>query len=224
MYYLFIFVGIMVSLATNLISVYYLSVHQDRKGARIAIKDYLFTKKKITYFSLGIIASALAGFLQAVYGNYLLAIITQIFLLNALAFLAWLDKKENIVPNKYLLYMLLSALVLLIAKIIQAVILNMGVLAVLVTPVIGAAVTFIPMYLGHLISRGGIGAGDVKLFTVIGVLLGFRSSYILLMSAFIIAAFYSLFELIRKKITLKTNLPFVPFIAVAMFFVIFLGI
>ncbi len=220
----YVILSVCTSIFASIFSLLFLSGYQKREEAGISVKDYYFTVKKIRFFTLALLLSALGGFLQGLYGSSRIDVIGMIFIMNILPFLAWIDKKERIVPNSYLIRMLVVSVIYILAKIFVGLVSGSGVLSVISSALLGIAIMFIPMYLGHLISRGGVGAGDVKLLAVIGIFLGFRSSYMLLMVAFIVAAVFCLVQLIRKRITMKSHMPFVPFIAIGMFLMVYLGI
>lgn len=68
------------------------------------------------------------------------------------------------------------------------------------------------MLLIYLLSRGGMGAGDVKLSFVLGVWLGLKASIVCLMLAFILGGIIGVFLLatgIKKR---KDPIPFGPFL------------
>jgi leader peptidase (prepilin peptidase)/N-methyltransferase len=74
-----------------------------------------------------------------------------------------------------------------------------------------------------LLTKGrGIGLGDVKLMIPLGLLFGLKSTLILLLASFIAGGSYGLWLLITKRATLKTAVPFGPFLtAAAIAFIIF---
>ena len=74
-----------------------------------------------------------------------------------------------------------------------------------------------------LISKGKwMGAGDAKLAVFMGLVLGWPKIFLALFLAFLIGAFVSVILMILKKKTLKSEIPFGPFLAgatvIAMFF------
>ena len=66
--------------------------------------------------------------------------------------------------------------------------------------------------LGYLLSRGSMGAGDVKLSFVMGLFLTGDHVTSAILYGCVISAIYSLVQMARKKITRKDTLPFVPFL------------
>jgi len=73
-------------------------------------------------------------------------------------------------------------------------------------------------------SRGRwIGGGDVKLGFLLGFLVGWQSSYLLLLLAYILGAIPAIYLLITGKVTAKTKIPFGPFLVIAELIVLFWG-
>ena len=64
----------------------------------------------------------------------------------------------------------------------------------------------------YLVTRGGLGAGDVKLVILLGYAMTERYIVKALLLGCLISAVYSIYMLIRKKLTRHSAYPFVPFI------------
>ncbi|MED4570670.1 prepilin peptidase [Brevibacillus agri] len=82
-----------------------------------------------------------------------------------------------------------------------------------VAHLIGMAAGFLFFFLLAVITRGGMGGGDTKLFAVIGM---FLSPTLLFLTVFLSSAFgamYGLFLLAIRRATRKSMIPFGPFIA-----------
>ncbi len=65
------------------------------------------------------------------------------------------------------------------------------------------------------ITRGQIGLGDGMVFLVIGVGLGLRESFLLLIESLCLLFLFCVIGLIVKKIKIKQRIPFLPFVFVA---------
>lgn len=78
--------------------------------------------------------------------------------------------------------------------------------------------------LSSILSRGSVGAGDIKLFSVLGLLLGWKAVFNLLFYSVLISAIFGVFVLILKKGDKKTMLPLAPFTYVGMVIILLLGI
>ncbi|MFO1443100.1 prepilin peptidase [Bacillus sp. Bva_UNVM-123] len=80
-------------------------------------------------------------------------------------------------------------------------------------PLLGAVVGFTLLLLIAVVSRGGMGGGDIKLFALIGLAVGMK---MVLLSFFLSALFGALFGVIGMligKLKRKNPIPFGPFIA-----------
>ena len=75
----------------------------------------------------------------------------------------------------------------------------------------------------YLISRGGIGVGDVKLFAVIGCFVGSGTILTLTFLSVVVSAAYSIIMLVLKKTGLKEEIPFAPFVLVGTVLTMALG-
>lgn len=141
-------------------------------------------------------------------------------LLTGLWIIAWIDKREKRIPNKILLWMSgIRAFILLVECIVYTkywgtILLNFT----------GAAFVAGGMFLFcYLLSRGGMGAGDVKLLTVVGFYVGLGTIFTDIFLTVCVAAFYTVIFLILKKIKMKEEISFAPFVLVGTVLTMALG-
>lgn len=73
------------------------------------------------------------------------------------------------------------------------------------------------MLIIYLVSRGGMGAGDVKLSFVLGLLLGLKSAIVCLMFAFLFGGIVGVILLSFKIKSRKDPIPFGPFLCLGAF-------
>ncbi|MCM3719814.1 prepilin peptidase [Fictibacillus phosphorivorans] len=78
----------------------------------------------------------------------------------------------------------------------------------------GGLLGFCFLLLLAILSKGGIGGGDIKLMGVLGLLLGFQGAYLTLMIASVIGVLIAIVGLLAKKYNWKTAIPFGPYLAV----------
>jgi leader peptidase (prepilin peptidase)/N-methyltransferase len=88
--------------------------------------------------------------------------------------------------------------------------------------IIGFFAISVPIYIIALLTNG-MGEGDVKLFAVCGLLLGWKLILLTMLIASLIAAVYGLILIVAKKAKGKSEIPFGPFIAFAVTICIFVG-
>lgn len=89
--------------------------------------------------------------------------------------------------------------------------------------IIGAFVGFSVLFLIAVVSKGGMGGGDIKLFFVIGLVLGWIPTLLTLFLASIIGTVVGIISLRRTKQGRKTPIPFGPSIAIAAIISYFYG-
>ncbi len=82
---------------------------------------------------------------------------------------------------------------------------------------LGGAVGFTVMLLIFFISRGGMGGGDVKLSTTVGLWLGVEGTLLFLLLAFIMGGVISLLLLVSGVKSKGEAIPFGPFLCLAAF-------
>ncbi|MGN0316840.1 MAG: prepilin peptidase [Lachnospira sp.] len=88
---------------------------------------------------------------------------------------------------------------------------------------IGAVICFIILLLISFISRGGIGMGDVKLFTVLTFISGAYCTFNTLLYGLLACALFSIFALLFGNKKAKDKIPFAPFIYIGFVITIILG-
>lgn len=90
------------------------------------------------------------------------------------------------------------------------------------TSVLGAGVGFLLIFVIALISRGGMGMGDVKLMAMIGAFLGWKSVFYVLFGASLLGSVGGILYLYITKQDRKTPIPFGPSLAAVALIVYFL--
>lgn len=86
----------------------------------------------------------------------------------------------------------------------------------LIFNIINGLFSFLLLYIIFLLSKKSIGGGDVKLFFLLGLNLGFISSLNILFLASLVALIYYLYLYVRFDIR-NMKIPFVPFITIGIF-------
>lgn len=134
---------------------------------------------------------------------------------------AWTDFREKRIPNRILLILLLLRSVILLIEIlcypdywISFAISSIG----------GFAIGGGMFLLCYLISKGGMGAGDVKLMAVLGYYLGMSGIFTCSFLSIVCAAIYSILLLILRKVKLKEEIAFAPFVLTGAILTIGLGV
>jgi prepilin signal peptidase PulO-like enzyme (type II secretory pathway) len=75
----------------------------------------------------------------------------------------------------------------------------------------------------YLLSRKGLGGGDVKFMSVAGLYLGFSGTIPVILFGTIIAALTGLVLILLKKINRKDSIPLAPFLFIGIIITVFLN-
>lgn len=123
------------------------------------------------------------------------------------------DLAYMLIPNKILLFFFPIFVILRIIKPLNP----------WWTSITGAAVGFGLIAIIIIVSRGGMGAGDMKLFGVLGIVLGLKKVLLAFFLACVIGTFFGLIQMALKKIERKQHIPFGPYIVMATLITYFYG-
>lgn len=184
------------------------------------LKEELKKKRCKIYLIVSlIIVGALIG--EFIWFEYsILKCIRYCILVIGLFAIAYVDKQKKIIPNKLLLMLLGIRLILLIIEWISYP--ELG-LSIIISSALGALIGGGAFLICYLVSRGGMGAGDVKLYAVVGLYLGNGVIMPNMIISVFISAVYSIILLVQKKTNMKEEIPFGPFILVGTVITMALG-
>ena len=122
--------------------------------------------------------------------------------------LAKVDYHEKKIPNKIVLALLLFRLGFLAYEVFS----NLEYWkTVVVYPVLGAIIGGVIMAIAMLLSRKGVGMGDVKMFIMIGAFVGSSEIIATMFYTFLISAVGGIGLIIFKKASVKESVPMAPF-------------
>lgn len=91
------------------------------------------------------------------------------------------------------------------------------------SPVAGALIGFVIIAIVIFVSRGGMGGGDMKLFGVIGIVLGMQKVLLVFFLSCMIGAIIGMSLLLFKVIDRRQPVPFGPYIVLAALITYFYG-
>lgn len=137
---------------------------------------------------------------------------------SLLLVIAMIDFKTGIIPNKLIIFgILLGSIYLMMNWIINCtfLIIKDGILGFFA----GALIILVII----LISRGGMGAGDMKLMGVIGLFLGLKGVVLTLFFGILMGGIIGAFLLMTKIKDRKSAIPFGPFLALGTFVSLYWG-
>ncbi|MGE6488286.1 prepilin peptidase [Paenisporosarcina sp. NPDC076898] len=145
--------------------------------------------------------------------GFSMELIVAILFISMLVIITVSDFAYMLIPDKVLLFF---SVLLIVARFLSP-------LEPWWDSIIGAAGGFGILLLIAILSKGGMGGGDIKLFAVIGLVLGMLPTLLTLFLAAFIGAIVGVIHLRRSKQGRKTPVPFGPSIALAAIIVYFYG-
>lgn len=135
------------------------------------------------------------------------------FLSSILIVICFIDAKSQIIPDEVILLGLLAGIIFscidsknLLKNYIPGALIGSGILLFIV-----------------IISKGGMGGGDVKLMAVIGMFLGWRKAILTLFVSFILGGIFAFILLVTRRKSGKDTIAFGPFLGTAAMLTIFSG-
>ena len=135
-------------------------------------------------------------------------------------FAALYDIKEKRVPNSLVLVMLAAWIIIIIPRLF---IQTSATIALLFDASLGLVIGGGMFLLVYLISRKGLGGGDVKFMAASGLYLGLYRVLPAMLYGTVLAALTGIVLIAMKKITRKDTIPLAPFIYAGILIVIIPG-
>lgn len=154
-------------------------------------------------------------------GYGILKALRYLILLCGTGIIGWIDAKEHRIPNKMIAALLVIRTILLAAEILAYP--GYG-LSLIISAVGGFAFGGVMFGLCYLISRGGMGAGDVKLMAAVGYFMGMGGIFTVSFLSILCTGLCSVVLLIFKKIGMKDEMPFAPYVFLGMIITMGLGV
>lgn len=137
---------------------------------------------------------------------------------SLLLIILFIDLHHQIIPNSLNILILITAI---IYKIIQYILYDIP--PNLINSLLGLIISSGAFFLIIIISKGGMGGGDMKLIGVLGFILGLKKIILTIFLSFMFGAIISILLLLFKIKGRKDPIPFGPFICLAFMMVVFLG-
>ncbi|WP_226646584.1 prepilin peptidase [Mesobacillus subterraneus] len=195
--------------------------HQLKAFELVPVLSYVFQKGKCRQCKVGIspvypLFELLTGVLFA--GAFFLIgwdfeLIIALALISLFMIITVSDLAYMIIPDKVLI---VFAVIFTALRIYQP-----------LTPwwdsLVGAAVGFVLLLLIAIVSKGGMGGGDIKLFALIGFAVGFETMLLAFFFSTFFGAFFGIIGLFTGMVKRKQPIPFGPFIAIGTLVAYFFG-
>lgn len=150
----------------------------------------------------GIIVS---GLIYLIHKNIILAA-EALLLMPLLVYLSAVDIKLRLAPDwaTYLTF------VLAIPTVVSAILSQQ--FGILLDMVLGLLICFVPLFLGALFSKGGIGGADVKIMMALGFLLGMNRAFLALLTCLLCAIIFTTIRIKMGKMGKNERFALIPFI------------
>ncbi|MBQ8815273.1 MAG: prepilin peptidase [Lachnospiraceae bacterium] len=192
------------------------------KGWEARIRCMLKPRKNLIASAiLGVGAgTGLAVISYLVYDDTFLYTLKLLFVYVWLISIAYIDGKTQRIPNKWILYGMAAWVVFYVIE---------GLMGFGWMPLLGQALLGVLMgggvfLISAVVSKGGMGMGDVKLYTVLGLMVGWQGVFNLILISLVGSVVYGLVMIASQKMDRKSLIPMGPFTYIAMIVAILLGI
>lgn len=140
-------------------------------------------------------------------------LIKALILTSFLLVITYIDYDHQLILDKVLLFMAGAG------ALIECLTPSVGLLSVLAGSLAGGGL----LLLIAIASKGGMGGGDIKLATVLGIYLGAKLTLLALFLSFVIGGVVAAFILLLKRKGRRDCIPFGPFIAAGAFLSLLYG-
>lgn len=162
-----------------------------------------------------------SGFLLVLrVGTYLPNLLRLLLLGTLLAAAAYIDALSHKIPNWVVLC---TAAVFAGCTVLDFALSGMDAAAMMINGLVSAGAFFLVFFLVRMASRGGVGYGDIKMITAVGLIFGIYGTFAFLLVSHVLAAVAAIVLLVSKKATRKDGLPFGPFFYLGYLATILLG-
>lgn len=178
-------------------------------------KEYKIDKAVIAY---SVIMVALVVYitclLQFKYDNHVVYNAKRMCLLAIMWPLAFIDFKTYRIPNEFVIMGLACRAIIVPFEFLLV---DGQVMSVILADLVAAGALFLASVLCKLVIKDSIGVGDIKLFLVMGLMLGLDGIWSSIFMALIVSFFIICFLLLTKKKTRKDVIPFGPALVIGTF-------
>lgn len=149
----------------------------------------------------------------------IIGIVKMIVCLLGLLGAACFDYREHRIPNIFPLFIAISAVLLLGLGVLAE---QAGAIAYITTGVLSSVVCGLILVVASVITKQGIGAGDIKLICAIALIAGVYAVMGTLFFGVLSCSVYGIIALILKKKSVSSAVPFGPFLLLGYVLTLFL--
>ena len=196
--------------SANVKSEYYNVLENDsEKVSMKSLVKQVYFRGTAIFSSIFIVFSALYLFLVRNRDISLMIQVENILVWDLYFLIALIDFQKKKIPNFIIIILLIIRGVFLV---IECILSPSNALNLILFSVIGFLVGGFIILACMLISRGGVGSGDMKLFAVSGLFFGLPGVMVIMMYSLFLAAITSVVLLLARKAKMKSTLAMAPFI------------
>lgn len=187
------------------------------------LKPKLYSRAMVTY-SIIMISVTVAIALELSYDGMetvdeIIEVIKQLVLLSLLWPLAYIDFRTYRIPNKFIILGVVYRVIILLFEFLLQ---RQYIGASLLSDVLAATALFVAAILCSFCVKNSIGYGDIKLFIVMGLLLGMEYIWSAVFMSLVVSFFIASYVLITRKKNRQDMIPFAPAIVLGTYLSIFL--
>lgn len=202
--------GIVSALLIFISTKYYIPRLSQRSNGKLSNeKGKVSRTNKIVIILLIVLFSGICGYFTSENATSVINITRIAIAFFVLLLVAQTDYTYMIIPNMCSEILLAAGIMSILAEVILD---RDNVAAWTLNCILSALITLVILTLMSKLTKGGIGLGDVKIFSSLSFLCGLRCVFATLMMALIICALVSIVLILLKKKTMKDALPLGPFI------------
>lgn len=155
------------------------------------------------------ITAGISSFYATVYATNLYSGLKIVVSVLGISACMLVDLYTYRIPNRFLGYLVCARIVIMLLEFIGD---GDNLKDTIFNSLIGMFFMFALMFLLYVLTRHGIGMGDVKMLSVLGLLTGLRLAINTLFLGVLLCGAGSSLLLIFKKKSIKDNIPFGPFL------------
>jgi len=187
----------------------YIDSAKPKLGEALKVHKKMFAVISLLYIGMAVFLLAMQDTKQM----HTDILIQDLLLWDGLVCLAVTDYKVKKIPNAVTLLLLVIRCVFMIWGILVE---HDDPKRIILTSLIGLLFGGGFIFVCMIISKGGIGAGDLKIFAVIGLYFGLTGLIQIMVYSLLLSAIWAIGLLIAKKAKMKSTLPMAPFILVGL--------
>lgn len=185
--------------------------HEESVNYGKQYNSVLLNKRVISIVLIVICAlfSSWCGYIASIHAVSVISLIKMTLTMCVLSCVFITDMEFMMIPNLCSIILVVSRVITFIFEIIFC---KEEAFTWLLNSALAMITSFLLLIVMSKVTHGGLGMGDIKLFSSLGFLCGVRAVSFTLMFSFLLCALTSTIFLITKKKKMKDSLPLGPFI------------